>query len=141
MPMDRARYPSNWEAIALSVKQAANWQCENCGKLCQRSGEDWLDFVIRIGWTVGEAIAASQHPTRWVLTTAHLNHDPENPHAELRAWCAPCHCRYDLAQLPRKRRLKQERLGQISLFASEPAGHGKEPTRLQVNVFGGDANG
>lgn len=35
---------------------------------------------------------------RYVLTVAHPNHDPENPDAELRAWCAPCHCRYDLRQ-------------------------------------------
>lgn len=137
MPMKRDRYPKNWEQIARRTKQSANWHCEACGKPCLLMGEDWLDFILRLGWNVGEAIAAAAHPTRHVLTTAHPNHDPENLEAELRAWCAPCHCRYDLAQMPRKKRLELERRGQLTidlLTAPEPAGQGKDPTRIQLPI-------
>ncbi|MGG6295247.1 HNH endonuclease [Leptolyngbya sp. AN02str] len=135
MPMDRSRYPDNWEAIALQVKESASWACQQCGQQCLQSGEEWLAFLLRLNVTVGEAATMSEHPTRYVLTTAHLNHDPENPDAELRAWCAPCHCRYDLAQMGRKRRLRLEREGQLTLemlTPPEPAGHGKEPSKVQI---------
>jgi hypothetical protein len=58
-----------------------------------------------------------EHPTRWVLTVAHLDHRPENcDRSNLKALCAPCHCRYDLSQMARKKMLKLERLGQLSLL-------------------------
>lgn len=119
MPMNRKLYPANWEAIALQVKQRANWTCENCGKQCRRPGENLLKFCDRIRTqrisecpVVAEALT---YPQRYTLTVAHLNHDPGNPDAELRAWCAPCHCRYDLAQMGRKRRIKREQDGQLTL--------------------------
>ena len=30
MPIIRARYPDDWEAIAAQVKHEANWCCEQC---------------------------------------------------------------------------------------------------------------
>jgi len=36
MPIDRQRYPSDWEQIAFSVKQAAQWRCQHCGQKCLR---------------------------------------------------------------------------------------------------------
>lgn len=59
MPMERDRYPSNWEAIALKVKEEAGWRCEVCGKQCRRPGEPF-----------------DTH--RRTLTVAHLDHTPEN---------------------------------------------------------------
>jgi hypothetical protein len=48
---------------------------------------------------------------------AHLDHSPKNcDRSNLRALCAPCHCRYDLSQMARKKRLKAERLGQLTLL-------------------------
>jgi hypothetical protein len=144
--MNRKLYPANWEDIARRVKQAANWHCQECGKPCLLPGEDWLDFVIRCSWTVGEALAAledngSTNPTkisRYILTTAHLDHKPENcDRPNLRSWCAPCHCRYDLQFLKLKGRLRLERAGQLNLFdlsVPTPAGHGKEPNRLQIPI-------
>lgn len=74
--MNRSQYPENWEQMAHDVKSAADWTCQKCGKRCRRPGEP--------------------HEThRLTLTTAHLDHDPENPKARLRAWCAPCHLSYD----------------------------------------------
>lgn len=31
MPMDRSRYPENWEAISLAIRERASWKCEWCG--------------------------------------------------------------------------------------------------------------
>jgi hypothetical protein len=109
MPMNRDRYPLNWDKTALLVKRAADWTCEACGRPCRQPGEDWLNFLLRQPWTVGEAIAAARHPRQYTLTTAHINHDPENPDAELRAWCAPCHLRYDAQE--RKCRRAAARMG------------------------------
>lgn len=29
-PMKRDRYPDDWEAISLAVRQAAGWLCQTC---------------------------------------------------------------------------------------------------------------
>lgn len=139
MPMIRSLYPKNWNEIARCTKRRANWHCQACAKPCLLPKEDWLHFVIRQNWTVGEAIACSTHPNRYQLGVAHPNHDPENPEAELSAWCAPCHCRYDLKAMAYKKRLKRERNGQLSLdilVAPEPAGHGKDPNAVQLPLRG-----
>ena len=31
MPMERARYPANWEKIATDKKNEVGWKCEVCG--------------------------------------------------------------------------------------------------------------
>ncbi len=82
MPMDRSRYPANWRAIADAVKEAAGWVCQQCGKQCRRPGQPLVIGHPELGHQA-------------TLTVAHLDHDPENPHARLAALCAPCHLRYD----------------------------------------------
>lgn len=129
MPMDRRLYPENWEAIALAVKQKAGWHCEECSRPCRRPGESWWDFYQRIEddhrqWAKdfegedknGEPILKQG---RFTLTVAHLDHDPENPNARLKALCSVCHCRYDLKAMATKRRIKQERNGQLTLAIGE----------------------
>jgi hypothetical protein len=55
-------------------------------------------------------------PRRFLLTVAHLNHIPADCGRDnLKALCSPCHCRYDLKQMGRKRWLKRERHGQLRL--------------------------
>jgi hypothetical protein len=77
-PENRGRYPSNWTELATSIKDAADWVCEKCGKQCRRPGEKF-----------------DTH--RRTLTVAHLDHTPENcDPSNLRPWCAPCHNRYDI---------------------------------------------
>lgn len=77
MPMDRSKYPADWDAIAASVKDAAGWKCEVCGKQCRRPDEPF-DTHKR------------------TLTVAHINHVESDCRAEnLVAACAPCHLRYD----------------------------------------------
>lgn len=114
MPMDRKRYPEDWDAIALAVKEAAGWSCQGCDRPCLRPGEDWLEFQKRIGFRPKKL---RQH----VLTVAHLDHVPENcAEGNLKALCTVCHCRYDLSQMGRKRMLRLEHLGQLRLFAELP---------------------
>lgn len=126
MPMNRKLYPANWEAIARAVKDEANWHCEQCGRPCRKPGESTWDLYKRIEnqhWQWANDLdgeEADGEPTlklgRFVLTVAHLDHRPENcDRANLKALCAPCHCRYDLAAMAQKKRLKAERNGQLSL--------------------------
>ena len=89
MPVDWSRYPADWIARALAVKEAADWRCQKCGKQCRRPGEPF-----------------DTH--RSTLTTVHLDHDPENENARLTAWCAPCHLIYDAPRKAHERRLKHE---------------------------------
>ena len=124
MPMDRSRYPQNWAVIALLVKGLANWTCQHCGRKCRKSGESLLDFIEQVRThRISECRIAAEimeAPGRFVLTVAHLDHDPENPNARLKALCAPCHCRYDISpeQMARKRFIKRERFGQLNLLDS-----------------------
>ena len=96
MPIDRSRYPVDWEEIALAVKEAAGWRCERCGVGHMEDG------------TMGSC-----------LTVHHLDQDPENPEARLEALCARCH----LADERRLRR-QSKTSGQGVLFEEEGRGAG-----------------
>ncbi len=91
MPMDRSKYPDNWDAIAFGIKEDACWKCEACGKQC-RFPDEPFDTHKR------------------TLTVAHINHvesdcRPEN----LLATCAACHLAYD-ALRRRFQRLAKNRI-------------------------------
>ncbi len=73
MPMDRSRYPDNWDEISKAYKDSIGWRCEECGI---RHMEDF---------TMGSC-----------LTVHHLDHDPENPNPRLRGLCARCHLRAEI---------------------------------------------
>ena len=90
MPMERNRYPADWTKIAMNVKEAAGWVCQNCGKQCRKPGEPF-DTHKR------------------TLTVAHLNHKPEDVRPEnLMAMCAPCHLRYDAKHHAETRKNRRE---------------------------------
>ncbi|OUC15644.1 MAG: hypothetical protein B0A82_05825 [Alkalinema sp. CACIAM 70d] len=131
MPMDRTLYPRDWDTIARAIKDAANWTCQGCGRPCRRPGESDMELCDRIidhfpQWEDDLAVTIDdpeQGPIdvlklgRFTLTVAHLNHIPQDCRPEnLKALCAPCHCRMDLKAMATKRRLKAERLGQMKLF-------------------------
>ena len=139
MPMDRRLYPNNWNVISLLVKGLARWTCQECGKPCRRPGESDLELFERLksyssakwmnqlfdkpgeDWLVSsEYHWEDAKPGRFTLTVAHLDHDPWNSNARLKALCAPCHCRYDLAQMERKRHIKREYFGQLNLLEEPP---------------------
>ena len=118
MPMRRELYPKDWAAIAHMVKTESNWTCEQCGKQCREPDEDLIDFIIRTsGGTHSKAdYERLKHPKKWELDAAHLDHIPENcDRSNLKALCAPCHCRMDLKAMGRKKMLKRERSGQLTL--------------------------
>lgn len=131
MPMDRKRYPDNWDEIALEVKAAANWTCVECGRPCRHPGETAEELIDRIKanhpkWSIdladeephGEVMVLISEIGRFTLTVAHLDHTPENCDTDnLKAWCSVCHCRNDLRAMPTKRMLKREFGGQLRLFS------------------------
>lgn len=78
--MDRSRYPADWDAIALAVKEQAGWVCRHCGQECLRPG-------------AGEKLSKSAK-ARLTLTVHHADFKPENNKPEnLIPLCAPCHLR------------------------------------------------
>ncbi|MGB8699068.1 MAG: HNH endonuclease signature motif containing protein [Thermosynechococcaceae cyanobacterium] len=132
MPMERDRYPQNWNLIALTVKTASRWQCQQCGKPCRLPGEAIARFEQRLNarWRseliqelTNEQNRVQYRPQRFVLTVAHLDQDPGNNHLDnLKALCAPCHLRYDRRFMGQNRMEKLERRGQLNLFVGVKGG-------------------
>ena len=90
MPMERKRYPADWDRIAFEKKESVGWKCENCGAQCRKPGEPF-DTHKR------------------TLTVAHLDHTPENCDPKnLCAMCAPCHLRYDAQQHAETRKRRKD---------------------------------
>ncbi|MEO1391043.1 MAG: HNH endonuclease [Cyanobacteria bacterium J06634_6] len=130
MPWNRSLYPDNWEQIAHSVKQDALWHCEECGRPCRKPDESLNELRKRIGWNATleeiyptvEWVAYDKRvprPTRFVLTVAHLDHNPENcDRSNLKALCSVCHLQYDntTSSRFRKQQIKAERAGQLPLL-------------------------
>lgn len=88
-PENRARYPKDWPAISRSIKEdRAKLHCECAGE-CGRGTHDGRcpNRHGRPAYGTGSTV---------VLTTAHLDHQPENCHPDnLRAMCQGCHLHYD----------------------------------------------
>lgn len=79
---NRARYPKDWKAISLRIREHAGWQCEGSP-----------------AYPDCRAANGEPHPvtaSRVVLTVAHLDHTPENVSDDnLKAMCQRCHLTYD----------------------------------------------
>jgi hypothetical protein len=91
-PENRDRYPTDWPTISRAVKDDAGWQCE-CRGECGR-GASHLAADLRCGNQHGTPAFGTGSIV--VLTTAHLNHTPEDCSREnLRAMCQGCHLHYD----------------------------------------------
>ena len=69
MPIDAQRYPKNWNEIALSVKEAAGWRCQCCGRICHKPGSR-PEGLTRSEWTA------------FTLSVHHRNHLPEDNRRE-----------------------------------------------------------
>ena len=77
--MQHHLYPADWRIRAQACLERADYRCEHCGI---RQG------TLRVG---------KHHYNLYFvhLHAAHVNHDPHNPQAELRALCPACHMRHD----------------------------------------------
>lgn len=87
-PENKHRYPKDWREISLAIKSRAEWRCE-CNGECGRGTHDGRCPNVHGGAAYGTG-------SKVVLTTAHLDHTPENCGPEnLKAMCQGCHLHYD----------------------------------------------
>lgn len=122
--MDKKRYPKDWDAISLRVREQAGNKCQQCGVpnglLIYRNNEDSSKYVyfnpdgdlitnegVKLDIRDGADNFAIE-PTRVVLTVAHLGApypdgtpgDKHNKHdvrpENLAAMCQRCHLLYDM---------------------------------------------
>lgn len=126
MPMERRRYPPDWDAIARQVKQQANWTCQACDRPCRRPGEDVKEFCDRVAtrddrWGL-KGVDGTYRLGRFVLTVAHLDQTPSNNDpANLKALCPACHLKHDAPYRQANAYAKRERRGQLNLIQPHSA--------------------
>ena len=91
-PENRSRYPKNWDAVSHEVRFV------RAGGRCECNGECGMPGHIAAG---GRCQNRHGSPSVYgsgktvVLTTAHLDHTPENCEREnLKAMCQGCHLWY-----------------------------------------------
>lgn len=100
-----ARYPKNWKKeIVPRIRARSGDRCECLGEC----GSGDTEHGGRC-----KAVNGQPHPltkSKVVLTTAHLDHQPENNGDEnLRHMCQRCHLRYDSAHHQKNARLTRHR--------------------------------
>jgi hypothetical protein len=104
MPMDKSRYPADWDAISLRIR------FERAGGVCE--------------WPGCTAEHLQPHPetgSKVILTVAHLDHDAtNNADTNLMAMCQLHHLRYDAQQhachaAETRRRKRDAETGQLEL--------------------------
>lgn len=87
-PENRARYPKDWKALSERIRH------DRAKGRCECTGECGGDHQGRC-----KAFNGRPHPVTLstvVLTTAHLDHIPENCGDDnLKAMCQRCHNKYD----------------------------------------------
>ncbi len=109
-PENRARYPKDWKAISLSIRDGrAGWKCEGSPAYPDCRAEHGKPHPVTGG--------------KVVLTVGHLDHVPENcDPANLKAWCQRCHNTYDM---PMRRagiaERARQKLADADLFAEQAA--------------------
>lgn len=96
MPVDKAKYPKDWSAIARVVKDRAEWTCQECGKPCRKPGVSWDSFA------------------EWLLTDEKENwHEQVTKPQRFTLTVAQHHARNASATRAKK---KTEQTGQLSLI-------------------------
>ena len=87
-PENRGRYPKDWKSLSVAIKERAGWRCECAGE-CGRGTHAGRCPNVQDGAAYGTG-------SKVVLTTAHLDHTPENcMPTNLKAMCQGCHLHYD----------------------------------------------
>jgi len=111
MPMDKSKYPDDWDEISRHIR------FERAGGRCEGSP----------AWSECRARHGLPHPVTGsivVLTTSHLDHDTSNNNpANLRAMCQRCHLTHDAelhaSNAAKTRRRKQIEAGQLELSLTD----------------------
>jgi len=101
---NKHRYPRDWKQIVETVRARSGNRCEGSPAYPDCRAENHQPHPV-----TGSKV---------VLTTAHLNHTPEDCEmSNLKHWCQRCHITYDA---PMKasgiRQRRNERLGQAALI-------------------------
>jgi hypothetical protein len=101
-PEDRERYPADWPAISARIRH------ERAGDRCECTGQCGKPHAARCEAVNGQA--SPYTGSLVVLTTMHLDHNPENcDEANLLAGCQRCHLAYDAAHHAETRRAARAR--------------------------------
>lgn len=87
-PENRDRYPKDWRAISERIRERAGNRCECTGE-CGRGTHAGRCPNVQLGQAYGSGSIV-------ILTTAHLDHQPENcSDSNLKSMCQACHLHYD----------------------------------------------
>lgn len=125
MPMQRNKYPRNWDKISLAVRTEAGWKCEWCEaphmKVIRRADDGSFEIVEWVRETNEDLVEFARMSwarlkfhglTRVIITTAHLDRNQANNAREnLAALCQRCHLRYDIHQHIANRRYGRNHAG------------------------------
>lgn len=96
MPMDRAKYPADWEAISKAIRETAGQRCEFCGVANGAIGSRDSAGTFHPAINADGGLELWGKQIKIVLTVAHLDHDTtNNDRSNLRALCQRCHLVYD----------------------------------------------
>ncbi len=108
---NKHRYPKDWAEISRTIKERARWRCECVGECGRGTHQE------RCSNRHGEPAYGTG--SKVVLTTAHLNHTPEDcAGGNLRAMCQGCHLHYDREHhRENARRTREKKNGTEPLFA------------------------
>ena len=112
---NRARYPKDWKAISHRIR------FERAEGRCECAGECGIDHAGRCQAEHGKPNPMTGSTV--VLTTAHLDHTPENCGDDnLKAMCQRCHLRLDAGHHAMNARATRNRKsGQDDLFIGAAA--------------------
>lgn len=117
MPIDKTKYPKNWNAISRMIRHRDGWRCVWCGLVngvigYRHQGEfiQLANCIANAGMEVDAAIEDGHKVIRIVLTVAHLDHTPANCDPEnLVSLCQKCHLVYDQQHHQRNAALTRQR--------------------------------
>lgn len=132
MPIDKSRYPPDWDDRSARIQERDQYQCQHCGAKKNEVGQhtddgQWMNEK-KIHALVGKGRLKEEmlQMKKAVLTVAHLDHDETNWEVEderLLTLCATCHLRYDLYDNQRRKAYgKNYRDNQLTLFNTRKYG-------------------
>lgn len=124
-PENKKLYPDNWTEIVEQIRKRSGNHCEGCGLKNGAYGYRDLNGCFQeLELIEAEAMAADGDKVlKIVLTTAHLDHNPENCNLDnLRHWCQKCHNGYDAPiranRIKCRKRQEQEKSQMILNFGN-----------------------